>query len=378
MPFDIKTFLDSIEGAQNTNPHFSHIDALAASGDFATISAIIHGLLDQSERFDLWRFPAQSVFNAATATLAQSNNTDAIEAVLELFDLLSMSDLARRSLVYLRQWASMIGSTSSLSTIMPLLVSGKYDEMMLYVVHELLMYGHDCDLPEVYELRQRQQPHIFARLPLQRLPAEMQSAQVLRKYSKRGSGHSSVSLPQHHEIAPADSSLPLPLNLTITTNDEQQSLLTAQVEPWFELFNGVYDLAVRMCEPPLQPNHVGTALVERLNLQPLANSTHHHAWKVDLARVWQAIFSAAATGGSYEHGWNGALGRWWTWRIIALLIGMNHDDPVHAIAEYAQRCAWFTIQTNSPWFNHDSVDLFFGVMRPDNQTFVVVAATDTD
>jgi hypothetical protein len=66
------------------------------------------------------------------------------------------------------------------------------------------------------------------------------------------------------------------------------------------------------------------------------------------------------------------------WESVAALLGADPGGAVEEVAVVAGRLGWWRFQAVAPWFEQDSVESGFAVLREDRCTVAVLAATDTD
>lgn len=97
-----------------------------------------------------------------------------------------------------------------------------------------------------------------------------------------------------------------------------------------------------------------------------------------LDKVWETLYTTAASGGMYHPGVHGAYGRLAAWRSIAGLCGAGATATAAAVAHRARACAWYRFEADSEWFFNEIYDYGIAALTPDGRHLAVLAATDTD
>lgn len=100
---------------------------------------------------------------------------------------------------------------------------------------------------------------------------------------------------------------------------------------------------------------------------------------IPLTRAINVLFAAAANGGAYGGARRGAYGRLDAWTSIAALCGTPMSVGFDKIIKAAESSSWLELEVASyPWFDRVAWDLGLCVLRPDERSLAVLAATDTD
>ncbi len=190
-------------------------------------------------------------------------------------------------------------------------------------------------------------------------------------WRRRLAGHPLGDLPLHPlpGEGPRPAARPLitaPGVVPVATRRTTPADATAAVGTWLKRSNGRAEAAVFTLASPLAPADVGIRTLESLGLDSLAGDGLALR-PADLADVVAVLFTAAATGGAYDHGLGGAYGRAAAWRSVTVLAGGRHEDG-----------AWWTFEAANDWFRRLAWDVGVVCLRPGGRSLAVLAATDND
>jgi uncharacterized protein (TIGR02996 family) len=220
--------------------------------------------------------------------------------------------------------------------------------------------------------------HPLAGLPLYRTDAEAGLDEWLPRYGNRGSSSfTPAGLPsQYSAVLPATGSGdPAALRLRGARADPR---IRAAVRDWPGEPNDSCEVRSFRAHSPVTRANLSLDLLAALNLECLAGDAAVRAALVPPGRALGVLFAAAANGGAYGPGLQGAYGRRAAWESLAGLAGAPPGAGVEAVAEVARRCLWVEFDADSGWFDHIAWDLGLLAVRPDGRSLAVLAATDAD
>lgn len=256
---------------------------------------------------------------------------------------------------------------------------GASDELRGCLVHEVILRGTPVtEIPEVmsWAISPHWSHHSLAWLPL--TLSAMEEGADLPSYSVRGSSHAMPFGPQGELMKP----LPLRPGGVAAEEVRPDGLrrASAAVDNWAEESNGriegrAFDLA-----HPVADEDVPTALMS-LPLECLSGITRRTSYSVTtcaVGPVWRVLFSAASTGGAYNHGLYGAYGRLAAWRSLAGMTSTPADSPAAAIDERATSHSWFRFNAATDWYWQVAWDIGLVAISAERTRMTVLAATDTD
>lgn len=227
-------------------------------------------------------------------------------------------------------------------------------ELGACLLHELVLRG--VSVAAVAEQwTARLAGHPLAALPLSQLPGEERLP--LPKF--RLDGHS-MGMPFGPGTAEVTAAGPVPVAERQPTPPD----VTAAVTTWLTKSNGMAEAALFTLVKPLAD--VGIRTLASLGLDSVAGNGIALR-KATLADVVGMLFAAAAGGGAYDHGLDGAYGRAATWRSVAALCD---GDPAG--------CAWWTFDAANDWFARVAWDIGIACLRRGGRGLAVLAATDVD
>ena len=257
------------------------------------------------------------------------------------------------------------------------------EEFRACLTQELVVRGRDVDRAPFTRFWEgmRVRGHPLGLLPLQLMRPERSIDPP--SYSDGGKISSSDYL--WSEDKPVGSQWRVATPAAEVTAPAVSRRLTSAVATWLEESNGNAESRVFALAPePKVPlaDVLGTA-----GLECIGESGPPDVRSVTPEAAFFALFTAAAVGGAYDDGSEGAYGRLRMWETVAALTGAEADDPVESMADRAVRSAWFTFKprfrwrrfwTTSTWFEEESWDLALAVVSPEGTRLAVLAATDTD
>jgi hypothetical protein len=259
---------------------------------------------------------------------------------------------------------------------------GASEELRACLVHEIVLRGEAItNTPAI--ARWAASAH-WRRHPLAWLPLELaglEAARALPSYHSRGGSHTAPYGPSGQDAEPFSraGSATVPAARDVTTAPASAAIATAAAN-WAEESNGKTEAKAFDLAGPLQAELV-PAVLAALGLECLSGLTPRGRFTVSacpLARAWQVLFSAASTGGAYNHGLYGAYGRLAAWQSMAGLCGAPAGVPASEVASKAQACEWFSFDADTNWFEQVAWDLGLAAIRPGRRSLAILAATDTD
>lgn len=227
-------------------------------------------------------------------------------------------------------------------------------ELGACLLHELVLRGVSV-APVADQWSARLAGHPLGALPLSPLPGEERLP--LPKF--RVNVHS-TGMPFGPGAAEVTTAGPVPL----TTRQPAPPDVTAAVTTWLTRSNGKAEAALFTLAKPL--TEVGIRTMASLGLDSLAGNGIALR-KATLADVVGMLFAAAASGGAYDRGLDGAYGRAATWRSVTALCD---GDPAG--------CAWWTFDAANDWFERVAWDIGIVCLRKGGRGLAVLAATDVD
>jgi uncharacterized protein (TIGR02996 family) len=257
-------------------------------------------------------------------------------------------------------------------------------ELLACLVQEMVLRGNVVgDAPAVARLASRLQKrcHPLARLPLDLTAVEGDLREWVPHYSPRnGSSWLSTSrLPGSLQDQLQRKPAPARAGLQETTDPATAARVATAVRDWEKRSNGQWEARLFGARCRIDESDLSIGLLGSLGLGCLAGAEEPDvdARRVTAHEAFATLFSAAANGGAYGPGRQGAYGRLDAWASLAGLVGADTDD-VETVAGLASRCLWVSFEAASEWFYDVAWDVGLLVVRPDGRSLAVLAATDTD
>jgi hypothetical protein len=178
------------------------------------------------------------------------------------------------------------------------------------------------------------------------------------------------------ESRAADDAHWTPLELS----EKERTSISAVVRNWEEESNGVIEAALFRADTKVSSGSLAAESVLSLPLECLfgAATADIDLTAISPAEALSYLFSAAAAGGAYNSGLDAAYGRLAAWCSAAALVGVDEDVSLDEVAAATERCVWMDFTARTEWFYRVAWDLGLLVLRPDQRTLAVLAATDTD
>lgn len=219
--------------------------------------------------------------------------------------------------------------------------------------------------------------------PLTWLPLHCTSVErtiTFRVYSNLGSCASMPS--SSEEKAKPRALLPEIPGKPFTAIEEPISKVEAGrcVRQWVNDSNGKLEAKLFVTSLPISPSDISAEELLKLPLECLAGSNPGEV-KVDavpIERVFAVFFSAAANGGAYSHGEEGAYGRLAAWKTLAALVGVESSGSFDSVYSAVEQSNWRSISTTTKWFHKVAWDFGYACLRPDKRHIAIIAATDED
>jgi hypothetical protein len=214
--------------------------------------------------------------------------------------------------------------------------------------------------------------------PLGWLPLRLTSIEasiLLPSYSSDGMAYET---PGRREDAVSDGTTAevAPLAAEMTTPLDRERIASA-VATWLEESNGRMEARVFALRPGERPRRLDTVLADA-GLECLVRGGPMRIDSIAPEDAFGILFSAASTGGAYDHGHRGAYGRLNAWRTISALAGAQPDATIEQAAELAEQAGWFSFESNARWFYSVAWDIGLVALGADGSRLAVLAATDTD
>jgi hypothetical protein len=152
----------------------------------------------------------------------------------------------------------------------------------------------------------------------------------------------------------------------------------AAARAWRDESNGHLEARELALAGPFGETEEWVGWFESLPLRSTASAGVHRGTVGPLTAqdAFRKLFTAAQSGGAYGPPHGSAYARLHAWESFGWLAGAAPDAQVSAIAALADRCRWYTFDSN--WFYHIAWDLGLIAVRPDGRSVAVLAASDTD
>lgn len=225
--------------------------------------------------------------------------------------------------------------------------------------------------------------------PLSVLPLELDEVEAgLRAYVPRYELHAArVAPPRRPSRPPRRPRLVhdrdgAPLTHEEVLDPRELEPIGAAVRGWQESSNGRVEIHVYCFGRRCLEGEVTGEFLSSLGLSCVRGQTPAEGPTVSGVPVTRAInvlFASSANGGAYGGARRGAYGRLEAWTSIAALCGTPMSAGYDKIIKAAESSSWLELDTsNYPWFDRVAWDLGLCVLRPDERSLAVLAATDTD
>ncbi|MDG4826945.1 DUF6183 family protein [Asanoa sp. WMMD1127] len=266
-----------------------------------------------------------------------------------------------------RYAASLLASAHSAAELRAVFDGPAPEELRACVLHEMVLRGDDVTHRWTESPHWRFHP--LAWLPRSLTPLEGRPG--LPHHTVRGGSH---DLPTT-ATTPAPGHGPVP-SAHETTTEATAAALGAAVANWAEESNGRIEARTWALDTPPHPDAVGDTLLA-LGLASLRDATARPG-RCSATQAWQALFTAASSGGAYNSGAFGAYGRLLAWRSVAALVAAPPDAPAAEVEELAHSADWYSFAAASGWFEQVAWDIGLAAVSPDGRGLAVLAATDTD
>ncbi|MCP3137089.1 DUF6183 family protein [Pyxidicoccus xibeiensis] len=134
--------------------------------------------------------------------------------------------------------------------------------------------------------------------------------------------------------------------------------------------------------PPVLARTPGPELLGALRLDCLEGAGEDTLRALSSLRpeaVFRSLFSAAAAGGPYTEGQQGAYGRLDAWRSLAALAGAEEGLPLEEVEGLTLACGWVDLvppRVATPWFLDSRWQLAVAALHADGASLAVLAATE--
>lgn len=167
--------------------------------------------------------------------------------------------------------------------------------------------------------------------------------------------------------------------VTRVTTSGQRERMTSAVRGWLERSNGRAEAEVFEFVDPIG-DIFGASTLAGLPLESLRGLEPDGLVfrPATFDEVVTTLFCAAANGSAYSSALGGAYGRAALWESVSALVGAGPEVPVEQVAALAGQLRWWRFQAVTPWFEQVIPEFGFAVLRVDERTLAVLAATDTD
>jgi hypothetical protein len=325
----------------------------------------------------------RSELDVIERVLAFTPGTEWARATVEV----ALADAASISLIPLWRTAAYLAVGQPGEVLVSLLGNAAADEvsaeLWACLLQELVTRGADLNgvAPAVAVRDQlRTLNHPLATLPLRLLPGEANlpvpapsingSGVIATPYLLTSLEEKTVVTATHAVVA------------TRVTTEGQRRKMTSAVQGWVEQSNGRVEAEIFEFAEPLRADSFDAAVLCALPLECLRGMKSGGLVfrSVSIDEVFTNLFAAAAEGGAYAYSSQrgGAHGREALWESVAALVGVDPGSAVEEVAVIAGRLRWWRFQAVAPWFEQDSVEFGFAVLREDDGTLAVLAVTDTD
>ncbi|MFI2242307.1 DUF6183 family protein [Streptomyces chrestomyceticus] len=268
------------------------------------------------------------------------------------------------------------------------------EELRACLVHELVLRGVNVTgMPGL--ARWAASPH-WSHHPLRRLPLSLsaiEEAPALPNYHFRGgswvlpgapSGGAQTdpdgtqTEPDGTQTAP-DGAARIPM-VRETTTDAAAAALAGAVANWVEESNGTVEAKTFDLDGPVALEAVPRTLacLGLKSLHGLESANRPVISRCSPEYAWRLLFSAASTGGAYNHGLCGAYGRLAAWQSLGELSGAPAWASVAEVEQRVRACHWFSFGGATAWFQQVAWDIGLAAVGSERRRLAVLAATDTD
>jgi hypothetical protein len=354
----------SLRGAENVASQWAMIDEWAEEGDVERLRDAAQALVEPT--------PAAVPDWAAEAVF------DHIARVLALTPLPGFAfgarEIARAGDA--RELAALTASGQPVDVCAELVGSGaaEDEEFSSCLIQELVLRVEHLDRAPFVDFWRGIQSHGH---PLGWLPLRLTSIEasiLLPSYSSDGMAYET---PGRREDAVSDGTTAevAPLAAETTTPLDGQRIASA-VASWLEESNGRMEARIFTLRPgELRPLD---AVLADAGLECLVRGGPMRIDSIAPADAFGILFSAASTGGAYDHGHRGAYGRLNAWRTVGALAGAQPDAAIEQAAELVEQARWFSFESNARWFYSVAWDIGLVALGADGTRLAVLAATDTD
>jgi uncharacterized protein (TIGR02996 family) len=288
-----------------------------------------------------------------------------------------------------RVFASLLASGQSADVLLTALGEHEQEnhlgELLACLVQEMVLRGARLEgQPGVARLAKsmRARNHPLAALPLSLLDVEAEVGACLPRYTTTtGSSWPTPSSLSWDAVSPLSlGTAGRPPTTSEAMDTSCSTRMGSAVLNWEEESNGLVEARAFRFDRSLATEEVTVGMLQSLGLESLrgAAGANIRAERVRLQDAFNALFSAASTGGAYNGGLAGAYGRLAAWQSMAGLAGAPNEELIEEVAGVARRCSWVSYHATSGWFCNIAWDLGLVCVRPDGMSLAVLAATDTD
>jgi hypothetical protein len=372
------SFVASLDDVSDVNVHYAYIDRHARQGDRATLKEIFAEVIAVRPRSRIPEWAFRAVLGRIIEALAL---TDGYDNAIAALDLAAVAEArAKCGSARLRRPAvvSKIVAAHSPEAIERLLHKQIDLETAALVLHEAIVRSKlSAESPVGRETQDRlaTAKHPLAFLPLTLL--DLEQGVLLPGHGLGSSGMGIPFGPTREQTAAATASSSGSLGLTESTCPERADLISAAVMNWKDESNGQIEARTFRVSEPSRCSLA--AIIPRLGLESLGTTGELRMREnVAVKDVFTVLFSAACSGGAYNHGHFAAYGRLLAWRSLAGLVGASADAPIPEIATSSQHCQWCLFDSPSEWYCQVAWDIGIACFNRAHREVAVLAATDTD
>jgi hypothetical protein len=370
--------------------HDNIIGDLVRAGRPEELLGLAFALEEHGPAFGVRTWELQHVFDRIEFALAMSPGLANAAVLMRVLLIPRKATIQIPSTVALRQRriASWLGSGQSAESFLALakrhLGEPQHLELFLCWAQELVVRGESLAGQSVATdlwKRATAAQHGLSILPLQLDPLEIALRASVPNYHERTGGFAPVEPLRRPRLRlVSDRSLPGSVSKTKKEDPPAAEAIRAAVKNWVDASNGTTEATVIAFSRRVLEGEIDARFLCALELACLEGATEADV-QVSATSPEHAVtelFSAAANGGAYSGGLDGAYGRLETWRSIGALSGASFEAPFADRADRARRTVWFDVNAGTKWFHHVAWDIALAALRPGGESMAFLAATDRD
>jgi Family of unknown function (DUF6183) len=361
----VRNLVASLAESESLQPQWEVVDEWVADGDVERLRETAQALLGAPGR----AVPDWAARSIVDRTLRGLTLTPRLDFALAACELARSADV--------REVASLAASGQSVDVCAELVASGEEadEEFLACLVQELVLRVEHLEREPFAAFWRRvgRRGHALGWLPLRLCGPEASIS--LPSYTLDGMVYTMPDSYADH-AASAGTAEVGPVEGETTSGSDGERIRSA-VATWLDESNGRAEARVFALRSDAPAVPVSAALAAA-RLDSLGGTTPNGLASIASRDAFHVLFSAASTGGAYDHGARGAYGRLGAWRTVSALAGARPDERLESVAERAEDSQWFVFESDSGWFYGVAWDIGLAAVSPDGRRLAVLAATDTD